>query len=100
LEVDGAVRHLTGDILHHTYRNLADHIQRMNRYSGIQAERIAASSRNFLLARVCFSSLGSFFRHYIFRAGFLDGRAGFVLALMSAWGQAAKYLKAWEMRKD
>ena len=37
-----------------------------------------------------------FFRMYVLRAGFLDGRAGFVIARLSAHYVFLKYAKVWE----
>ena len=37
----------------------------------------------------------SFFRTYILRAGFLDGREGFLLAVANAEGTYYRYMKAW-----
>jgi hypothetical protein len=36
----------------------------------------------------------TFFRHYVWRLGFLDGFAGLVIATVSSWGTAMKYFKA------
>jgi len=36
----------------------------------------------------------TFFRHYVWRLGFLDGFAGLVIATISSWGTAMKYFKA------
>jgi hypothetical protein len=39
--------------------------------------------------------LWSFFRTYIIRRGFLDGREGFLLAVANAEGTYYRYMKAW-----
>ena len=38
-----------------------------------------------------------FLKMYVLRAGFLDGRAGFVLASLAAYYVFLKYAKVWEL---
>ena len=94
LLVKGAVAPLPGAILHYTYRDIGDHIQRLNRYSNFQAEEIAAQGKKFLLLRLLLLPPVTFLRHYVWRLGFLDGFAGLVIAMISSWGTAMKYVKA------
>ena len=100
LVVAGAVGHLHGAILHYTYRDLADHFRRINHYSSLQAEDIIKKRKKCLLARSIFLPLTTFIRHYFVRLGFLDGFAGFVIALLSSWATALKYLKALEWKRS
>jgi len=37
---------------------------------------------------------------YLIKKGFLDGKEGFLLALLSAWGVSIKYLKIWEYGRN
>jgi len=97
LEVDGVVDRLEGDIVHHTYRDLDDHIRRLNRYSRIQAEDIAAARKRGLYLRALLLPPVTFLRFYVWKAGLLDGFPGLVIALVSSWATAMKYLKAIEI---
>jgi glycosyltransferase involved in cell wall biosynthesis len=94
LAVNGAIATLPGTILHYTYRDISDHIRRLNRYSVFQAEDIIRQNKKFLLLRLLILPPVTFFRHYIWRLGFLDGFPGLVIATVSSWGTAMKYLKA------
>ena len=42
----------------------------------------------------------AFFRTYVLRAGFLDGREGFLLAVLNAEGTYYRYMKLWLMNRD
>jgi glycosyltransferase involved in cell wall biosynthesis len=97
---DGKTGRLKGDILHHTYRNLDAHIQRINRYSGMQAQDIVRNKKKLLLLRAILLPPVTFLRFYIWKMGILDGFPGLVIALVSSWGTALKYLKAIEMKKQ
>lgn len=94
LQVSGVVAPLPGDILHFTYRDINDQVRRLNRYSGFQAEEIVRQHKKFLFLRLLVLPPVTFFRHYIWRLGFLDGFPGLVIATVSSWGTAMKYFKA------
>jgi glycosyltransferase involved in cell wall biosynthesis len=94
LQVSGAVAPLSGAILHFTYRDISDHIRRLNRYSSFLAEEIARQNKKCLFLRLLILPPVTFFRHYIWRLGFLDGFPGLVIAMVSSWGTAMKYFKA------
>jgi glycosyltransferase involved in cell wall biosynthesis len=91
---------LAGEILHYTYRHISDHVNRINRYSAMQAEDIVKKNKKLLLLRLLLLPPITFFRFYIWKAGILDGFPGFVIALISSWGTAMKYLKAMEIKRD
>ena len=99
LVVKGKTGYLSGVILHYTYRNITDHVHRLSRYTSLQAEEILKQKKKFLLVRVFFLPSTTFIRHYFIKLGFLDGLAGFVIALLSSWATALKYLKAIELKR-
>ncbi|PCI38203.1 MAG: LPS biosynthesis protein [Thiotrichales bacterium] len=88
----GTMRH---KILHYSFRTLEDVLHKVNYYStdGALLKQQRKQSANF------FSALGhgawTFFRGYIFRLGFLDGRFGLMLAISNAEGCYYRYLKLW-----
>lgn len=100
LNVSGVIASLPGTILHFTYRDISDHLRRIDRYSSLQAQEIAEKGRKLLLGRACLLPVSTFARHYVLKLGFLDGFAGFVIALLSSWATALKYLKALELKKS
>lgn len=98
LQVEGKVETLPGHILHFTYRDMADHVSRLNRYSSIQAEDLVTRGTRFLLIRALVHPSITFLRGYLWLGGFRDGFPGFVIAVMSAWNTAVKFLKARSLR--
>ena len=92
--MNGAIETLSGSILHYTYRDISDHISRLNRYSTFLAEEIVRQEKKCLVLRLLLLPPVTFFRHYVWRLGFLDGFAGLVIAAVSSWGTAMKYFKA------
>jgi glycosyltransferase involved in cell wall biosynthesis len=99
LLVTGAVARLGGDILHFTYRDIGDHVRRLERYANFQAEEIVRRDINLLLPRLLILPSVTFLRHYIWKLGLLDGFPGLVIAMVSSWGTALKYLKAMAMKR-
>ncbi len=99
LRLDGTTTKLEGDILHFTYRDITDHISRLNRYSRMQAEDMVKKGKGLLYLRALLLPPITFIRFYIWKMGILDGFPGFVIALVSSWSTAMKYLKAIELKR-
>ena len=101
--VDGKVRRLRNPLHHFTYRDMEDHVQRINRFTAISSRELFKSSRRFRLSDVLLRPPFRFFRSYIWQRGFLEGFAGFYVAVMGAVYVFLKYAKLWELelgRKD
>ena len=93
--VDGRVKRLPGVILHFNVRRLEDSLARIDRYSTAGAQDIAAAGRRVWFASGITHGLWTFFRVYLLQRGFLDGTAGFLLAVANAEGTYYRYMKAW-----
>lgn len=98
VETSGPVRRLRdGEIVHYTYRSIAEHAAQIDRFTTIAArEKVARGARGSLFPML-FRPPARFLRMYLLRAGFLDGRAGFFLAWMAAYYVFLKYAKVWEL---
>jgi hypothetical protein len=97
VEVDGPVGRIEeGEVEHYTYDSISDHVSKMDRFTTVAArERVARGARGSLLAML-FRPPARFLKMYVLRLGFLDGRAGFVLAVMGAYYVFLKHAKVWE----
>ena len=85
---------LSEAILHFSYRDFESLLQKINLYSSIGAQKkFSESKKGSSLKRAVFSGIWAFFRTYIIKAGFLDGRAGFMLAVSNAEGVYYRHLK-------
>ena len=92
---DGPVVRLTETLAHHSVTRLEQALSRVDRYSTAGAEMLLASGRRVSFAH----GIWSFFRAYVLRLGFLDGREGFLLAVANAEGTYYRYMKAWLARR-
>jgi glycosyltransferase involved in cell wall biosynthesis len=94
VQLTGSTGTLSGDLLHYTCDSFAGHIARVNHYTNLAAEELAASGRRISLARLLLAPPWTFKRSYILQRGFLDGYQGFLIACMAAFYVFAKYAKA------
>ena len=76
------------------FRNLEEVIQKMNRYSSLGVPKLAG--KRVSMASALGHGLWSFIKHYIFKRGFLDGWAGFVIAFGNFEGTFYRYAKRFE----
>ena len=95
--VDGPVKTLRAPLYHFTYDDLADHIHTLNRFSSISAGEKFSRGEKFRWTDLFFRPPFRFFKSYFVKWGILDGRQGFIIALMSAFGVFIKYAKLLEL---
>ena len=93
IEVQGQIAVLPGYILHRSFSNLESVITKMNTYSTLSAAHKKAAGKKGGLGAAIGHGLFSFIRGYIFKFGFLDGKAGFMFAFSNAEGSYYRYLK-------
>jgi glycosyltransferase involved in cell wall biosynthesis len=85
-------------IIHYHYSGVFQFIERMNRYTTIQAEELYKSKAVFHAKDLIKKPLGEFLSRYFANEGYRDGLHGFSLALLQAVSFLVVYLKLWEMR--
>jgi glycosyltransferase involved in cell wall biosynthesis len=93
LIVDGRTRTLHEPLLHDTCVDLDEVLDKLNAYSSAGARQMLARGKRGSLGRAIGHGLWTFLRTYVLRAGFLDGREGFMLAVSNAEGAYYRYLK-------
>jgi glycosyltransferase involved in cell wall biosynthesis len=80
------------------FRNLEEVINKMNRYSTLGAPKLA--NKRVSMAGALGHGIWSFLKHYIFKLGFIDGWAGFVIALGNFEGTFYRYAKRYEQAQN
>ena len=96
VEVTGPVARLDGPLVHESYRDVADFLERTNRYTTLAAEEWVRSGRTIGASDLIFRPLGRFASMYLVHAGFLDGSRGFLLATLYAYYVFVRSAKIWE----
>jgi glycosyltransferase involved in cell wall biosynthesis len=95
--VHGTVGRLKSELQHHAYRDIADHLETMDRYTTDAARQMAESGRRAGLLQLAGHPPLAFLRNYIAHGGFRDGAAGFVISAMNAYYVFLKFAKLWEL---
>lgn len=86
---------LESPLLHESFRNFEAVLDKANRYSTAGAQILFEKSRTASVGKAVAHGFWAFFRTYVLRRGFLDGRMGLVLAISNAEGTYYRYLKLW-----
>src|SRR6202044_1837037 len=80
------------------FRNLEEVLEKANRYSSLGAPKLAGKRAS--MATALGHGIWSFLKHYIFKRGFIDGWAGFVIAVGNFEGTFYRYAKRYEEQQD
>jgi len=93
MTVDGSVGELNGSLLHLSYPDVHDVLEKLDRYSSGSARDMHARGRTASVAKAVAHGLFAFVRTYLLKLGFLDGRHGLMLAIYNAEYAYYKYVK-------
>ena len=91
---------LTHELQHFSFTDLADHLDRLNRYSTLAARQLYESGRRTSVAGLMVHPVAAFVRNYVLRRGFLDGTAGLTLSAVNAYGVFIKMAKLHELQRS
>ncbi|MSQ20023.1 MAG: glycosyltransferase family 2 protein [Betaproteobacteria bacterium] len=93
LIVQGEIGTLNQPLAHEAIRDIDDSLGKMASYSTAGAHMLHAQRKSSSLTGAIAHGVWAFIRTYVLRAGFLDGREGFVLAVANAEGAYYRYVK-------
>lgn len=96
VKLNGRPLKLKNPLFHYSYKNISDHLKFIDRYSSLFAEEEFRNGKRssifWAFMKGCFKG----FYMYWIRLGILDGKQGFVLALLGFYYNFLKYLKLYE----
>jgi len=99
LVVEGPILRLKGDIDHFTYRNISDHVARINRFSELGAQKLYARRKKSRWYHLVFLPPARFFKSCFLKAGLLDGFPGLVISTLNGYAVFIRYAKLREIWK-
>ncbi|MCG8473825.1 MAG: glycosyltransferase family 2 protein [Desulfobacterales bacterium] len=99
VEMGAPVGMIRSQMLHYTYPTIASHLAKIESYSGLGALQQFEKGKKINLFSAAMHGAGKFLKMYVFQLGFLDGKEGFILSVISSFGVALKYFKLWELRQ-
>jgi glycosyltransferase involved in cell wall biosynthesis len=89
----GAVR---GELRHRTIPTMATFLDKINRYTTLEAEGLAGDRKPFRAGDLTVRPVWTFFKLYLLKQGFRDGVEGFMFCLFSGVSAA---VRAWKHRE-
>lgn len=96
----GTVGQFSSELQHYSYRDLHDHLERINHYTTLAARQMHESGRRTGAFDLLVHPPAAFLRNYVLRRGFVDGTAGLTLSLVNAYAVFAKFAKLWELQQS
>jgi hypothetical protein len=97
--VDGPVGQLRHELEHYSYRDLRDHLDRINAYSTLAARQMHEAGRRASVTDLLIHPPAAFLRNYLLRRGFLDGGVGLTLSAVNAYSVFLKFAKLRELQQ-
>lgn len=99
VEIQGKVEKLSGSIHHYTYRNIHDHVARINVFSDLGAKKLYAKKKKCRWYHLCVLPFFKCIKSYFWRGGFLDGFPGLVISVLHGYSIFVRYAKLKEIWK-
>ena len=97
--VRGAVGQLRAELQHYAYRDIADHLETIDRYTTLAAHQMHDAGRRAGIGGLIVHPPLAFLRNYVARGGCRDGAAGLIISSMNAYYVFLKFAKLWELQR-
>ena len=85
------VKHLGGDLLHYSFSDFWDYVNRSTKYAKISGEAYYKAGEKFRFYNLLVNPVYRFFRDYIFKFGFLEGYVGLMICSVASFTVFLKY---------
>jgi glycosyltransferase involved in cell wall biosynthesis len=100
VSVAGPVGHLRCELQHFAYRDIADHLETIDRYTTYAARQMRENGRRAGVLDLTVNPPLAFLRNYALRGGIRDGVPGLIISAMNAYYVFLKFAKLWELRNE
>lgn len=84
-EIRGEIGTLASSLLHLPHQTISEFLEEINFYSTIRAQELYHENRRTNLLEILIYPTAKFFKNYVWSLGFLDGMAGFIVALLMSF---------------
>jgi len=95
---DGVAGYLKGDIIHYSYRDFSDFLNKLNKQTSWEAKKWVDDKRPMSLGKAIWRAVDRFYRSYYSKKAKKDGFVGFMVAFFAALYQIMSYAKYWERK--
>jgi glycosyltransferase involved in cell wall biosynthesis len=90
---------LKNKLLHYTFKDSGQYLDKIRRYGEWSALDHFEKTPRVTYYHLFVKPLYRFFKHFVIQRGFLDGRVGFIVSTIMAWGVFLRYLRIMELRR-
>lgn len=97
---NGSVGYLKNELQHYPYKDLSEHLIRMDRYTTLAARQMFEKGVRATRLELLFHPAVAFVRNYIVKGGFRDGKPGLIISLVNSYYVMLKFAKLWELQRD
>jgi glycosyltransferase involved in cell wall biosynthesis len=97
---NGQAAKLENPMLHFSFMNFSQVLQKIDRYSTASAEQAFSKGKKSGPLKAVLHGIWAFTRTYFIRLGFLDGLQGFALAVSNGQGTYYRYMKLWQLHQE
>jgi hypothetical protein len=98
--LEGSPGKLRGELLHHPYRSLDEHLRTIDKYTTIMAEGLYARGKRAHIGHLVIGPGVRFVRFYFLRLGLLEGWRGLLQACLAAHYGRMKYAKLLVLQQE
>jgi glycosyltransferase involved in cell wall biosynthesis len=92
--LDGKAGYIKSPFTHNSFPDLTKYVEKLNIYTDWAAKDLCQKGRKIGLFMILSRPIGTFFKMYLLKLGFLDGYHGFLLSMLSAFYVFIKFSKA------
>lgn len=85
------IGHLEGDLLHYSYYTKEDHFKQIQYFGKIAANELIKKGKKASLLKIGIKTIAQFFKSFLLKRGFLDGKTGLLISIRSAYATYVKY---------
>jgi len=86
-------------ILHYNYNSIEQFVERLNRYTSLQAKSLVSGGYSFRWQDLLEKPAREFLDRYFASLGYKDGLHGLTLCLLQAFSELVVYAKVWQTAK-
>jgi glycosyltransferase involved in cell wall biosynthesis len=92
------VGYIKNKFQHFTFKDIQHFVAKQERYARWSAEDHDAKTGRITYFHLFFKPFFRFFKHFVLKKGFLDGKVGFIISAVAAWSVFLRYVYLREKR--
>lgn len=97
---DASVVHIPGNLLHYSYQTIEEHQKKSDYFSTIAANAYFSKGKKSSVFKMMMSPVFRFIRDFVIKRGFLDGKYGWTIALITSQEVSMKYKKLYALQRS